>query len=269
MNSCSIRWPRGGPWYDADYLGELGTVFAVCPNPGWMRGGKLPAFGLGSRGTPSGTLSAGKYSASGLYFNGTDNIYTFARCLSPASLPISFTCLGRPLSSPANQALLSTSGSTGNYDGVAFGLGSSANALIGDGTGVGSGSRRSGSTSGSMTLSFGKFYHVVLVVRGATDMSAWVDGESIPLTYSGTGGAYVPGSSAGVLGAKLNTSATGYCNCHLAMLTLHFRELTGANVTRLVSDPLAPFRRPTRRRFFAPAVSGHVPYSLILGRSAA
>lgn len=75
------------------------------------------------------------------------------------------------------------------YNGFWFNLNASGTVSInyGDGTGGGAGNRRS-LTSTSTMPNDGNWHHVVGIIRGATDMSMYVDGTSYAGTYSGTGG---------------------------------------------------------------------------------
>jgi uncharacterized protein RhaS with RHS repeats len=68
----------------------------------------------------------------------------------------------------------------------------------GDGTGAGSGDRRS--KAGTTTLQTNTWYHIVAVIRGAADMDIYINADNDGGTYSRTGGSIAYSTSSASIG---------------------------------------------------------------------
>jgi len=123
----------------------------------------------------------------------------------------------------------------------------------GSNTGTTGASRRSG--VGAIALSAGSMYNVVGVIRGATDMSIYVNGNADSPTYSGTAASYVAGSTAGFIGVSYSENTWSYSAETLYMVAAWDRVITANEAAWLYERPYAFFEMP-RRYWVGPAVVG-------------
>lgn len=86
------------------------------------------------------------------------------------------------------------------------------------------------------TLSLGQWYHVVCVIRGATDMTAYINGVDSSGSYDGSGGTMAYSSNSGNIG-RGDVSGTGGNNLFSFMdaddIRLYNRALSAAEVSIL------------------------------------
>jgi hypothetical protein len=169
------------------------------------------------------------------------------------SLPITITARVRTVSTGLSQGVLSTDNfnfGSGKYYGVMFLINTSnqLTAHYGDGGSPGSSSRRSFAQNSGDTVSVDAWHSVAVVITGPTEGSLWIDGESQPLTTTGSGGALKYSANSGGIGrASLGQFLDGAIN----NVTVHNRALTPAEIQQLHADPHARHRR---RRVVVPAV---------------
>ncbi len=171
----------------------------------------------------------------GVAFGTTVNLGTSALLKPP--LPISFSLWlwkAASYSSVTNDACFNNDGIFGptNYSGVGLEDGGSSTVEIdfGDGTAFG---RRS--KVGTTSLSLQTWYHIVGVLRGATDMSIYVNGVDDGGSYSGTGGALAYTGQAATIGKY----GTHYFNGQIEGFRLYNRGLSDKEAQWLYAEPYA------------------------------
>jgi hypothetical protein len=104
-----------------------------------------------------------------------------------------------------------------------------------DGGAPGSAGRRS--KQGTTPLSANTWYHVAAVIRGATDMSIYVNGVDDEGTYSGTGGELVYSSSSGSIGKSIDS----YFNGSIRSVNIYNQAKSADEITWLYREPYAMF----------------------------
>lgn len=190
----------------------------------------------------STTTVAGKFGQS-LLFDGTNDRIMLGDVLN-LSLPISFSAWVRVDRDTGNNVagIVSTDKATvltgHNHSGAWFHVELPSRIVgvgYGNNTACGASSRRS--KGGTTALTFGRWYHVSAVVRGATDMDIYVNGVNDGGTYGGTGGTLVNitrGASLGYYGecsASLTTDE--YFPGAIDDIRIYNRALSAAEIKQL------------------------------------
>lgn len=173
----------------------------------------------------------------GVKFDGSSRqAYTFASAAGAGSprlnmqtdLPVSFACLINftDFSVLSEIFFAGINAANGDIGGFFTNIGTSGKWGVGYGDGVGSSSTNIRSVLGNTVLTAGTWYVLSASIRGATDMSIYINGIDDGATYSGTGAsfAYPPsgnanmsigyGGSAGV-GTKASYGWLGYWSRNL------------------------------------------------------
>jgi len=101
----------------------------------------------------------------------------------------------------------------------------------GDGTGAGSNNRRT--KTGTTSLQTNTWYHVVGIIRGATDMSIFINGIDDGGTYSGTGGDVSYSSASASIGRVRFGTLDNEFNGSIDEVMVFNRELTEGEVRLL------------------------------------
>lgn len=201
-----------------------------------------------------GTLTNGPlWSGGGLKFDGTDDYISCGNSsiLKPV-LPISVFAQFTVNSLAANKAIFGNDDGA-NYAGImCYVLTTGAVWLtFGDNTGAGSPNRRS-KTSTAGVITAGKECTVVGVIRGATDMSIYVNGVDVGGTYSGTGGTMAYSAGAAVIGKN----ATVYFNGGIKHLRMWSLGLSAAAAQQLSVNPNIGLWVPDTARYRATPAAG-------------
>lgn len=131
----------------------------------------------------------------------------------------------------------------------------------GDNVSTGGNHRRSKAASAVWTV--GTWLRLVVVVRGPTDMSIYVNGVDVGGTYSGTGGALAYSTAAGALGSGLSTHLPGA----LDDVRVYDYDLSQAGVARDLADPFWRLRKRSLVAVLA-AASSLTPITGVLGAQA-
>jgi hypothetical protein len=92
------------------------------------------------------------------------------------------------------------------YHGIAIIIGSSnsISASYGNGGSCASSSRRSAGSASGVINNTNFWYHITVVIKGPTNFEIYLNGTSLPLTYSGTGNSLTYSSSNGRIGGASN-----------------------------------------------------------------
>jgi hypothetical protein len=106
---------------------------------------------------------------------------------------------------------------------------------FGDGQGSGSQAYRRSKT-GTTTLGIGPWYHVVAVIRGATDMEVYINGIDDGGSYSGSGGSLAYSSGDSSIGRE--NGAQYYFDGVIDDVRLYDRVLSASEVWQLYQDGL-------------------------------
>jgi hypothetical protein len=169
----------------------------------------------------------------GLYFDGVNDYVTIANSsvLKP-SLPLTISAWMRVPSYGTISAEIDGDNST-NYYGYSLGINASGLAYVQFGDGLGSGSQNRRSKVPSTTLSLNRWYHVVGVIRGATDMDVYIDAVDAGGTYSGTGGTMAYGSGPTDIGRHLPGGVTFYSKALYDDVRIYNRALSATEVKQL------------------------------------
>jgi len=149
------------------------------------------------------------------------------------SLPVTVSAWMRRDSHSDFAPIFSSDDFSTTYRGYALWLNASSQifATYGDGTGNIVSDRRS--KTGVTTLSQGIWYHVVAVIRGATDMDIYLNGVNDGGTYSGTGGAMVYNTNPARIGFTQQLSSPSYFPGLIDDVRIYSRALTAAEITAL------------------------------------
>lgn len=150
----------------------------------------------------SSALKIGKVGQA-LSFNGSANYIKLGDVLN-LSLPVSFSVWVKLDAINGSRGIIATDKTTATHSGAWLQTGNNGAIEIsyGNNTGTGSGNRQSKVTS-TGKVATGSWYHIVGVIRGASDMSIYVNGTDAGGTYSGTGGALVNTTRSAIIGSNL------------------------------------------------------------------
>ena len=178
-------------------LVELGSNTTLCEGeslelsvdaPGLTTTWSTGATGSNLIVTETGTYSVqsgGEFGADyRLEFDGVDDYVSFGPSLDITTYPFSIQA---DIKVPSDYwAIMETDDGTDGYSGIWFEISSNTISLsVGEGSGASAGNRRSKSANHSLTS--GDIINIAGIVRGATDMSIYVDGIDMGGTYSGSG----------------------------------------------------------------------------------
>ena len=178
-------------------LVELGANTTLCDGqtldlsvdaPGLTTTWSTGATGSNLTVTESGTYTAesgGEYGADyRLEFDGVDDYVSFGSSLDITTYPFSIQA---DIKVPSDYwAIMETDDGTDGYSGIWFEISSNTIELsVGEGSGASSGNRRS--KIANHTLTSGDIINIAGIIRGATDMSIYVDGIDMGGTFSGSG----------------------------------------------------------------------------------
>jgi hypothetical protein len=164
----------------------------------WYRldGNGGDASGNGNQGTIQGaTPIANRHGEAGkaLSFDGSDDSVELGDSFNTLTLPFTIAVwVYRPSSAgEALRSLLVTDDEPGRYAGIWFQTEALGHPSItfADGNGAGAAFRRTFTTSNPIPPN--TWVHVAATVRGAADMTIYVNGAAVPGVYSGTGGPLV------------------------------------------------------------------------------
>ncbi len=150
--------------------------------------------GNGHNGSAIGTIietADQKLGTAARSFNGTSDYISLGTELnSITSLPVTIEAWIKVDSQTGTVMIVQQNESATNYYGFRFGVVGTyqLDVSYGSGGAIGAASRRSYTTPVN-TLTAGQWYHVAGVIRGATDMSIYVNGVNVGGTYAGSGGA--------------------------------------------------------------------------------
>ncbi len=194
--------------------------------------------GAGNNGTLTNgpTITEGKLGQA-LSFDGTDDYVSVPSSTSIyPSLPLTFSFWVKPNTVASAQGVFGAREAV-QHEGYWAAINSDGSIGIsyGDWTTCGSGGRRT-KTSAASALVAGQWQHVVGILRGATDMTIYVNGTDVGGTYSGTGGTItysaLPILRLGAVGGSGGCSAT-YLNGSLDEARLYNRALSAGEVAAL------------------------------------
>lgn len=205
-----------------------------------MEGGGTTARDV--RGINHGTLTAmeaGDWITSpirgGLVFGGTDELVDLGAdsSLKPAALPISIAAwVSAPSTAVAKEVFSNDQGSTVPntfHSGVTISLNSDNTVFTGygDNTGTAAGDRRNKSSTTAVAAD--TWAHIVGIIRGATDMTIYVNAVDGGGTYSGTGAALAYSGRIGALARRGST----FSIVQIADVRLYSHALTPEEVLRI------------------------------------
>ncbi|HUV72369.1 MAG TPA: LamG domain-containing protein, partial [Clostridia bacterium] len=145
------------------------------------------------------TITEG-FSGKGRDFNGSSNYINLGTGLnSITTLPITVEAWVKIDSQTGSPMIVQQNGNTTNYYGFRFGVVGTYQLDIsyGDGTVIGATSRRS-KTTATNAVTTGQWYHLASVIRGATDMSIYINGADAGGTYTGSGGSMAVSGSGNI-----------------------------------------------------------------------
>jgi len=140
-------------------------------------------------GTNMPTITEG-FSGKGRDFNGSSNYINLGTGLnSITTLPVTIETWVKIDSQTGSPMIVQQNENTTNYYGFRFGVVGTYQLDIsyGDGTAIGATSRKS-KTTAINAVTTGQWYHLAGVIRGATDMSIYINGADAGGTYTGSGG---------------------------------------------------------------------------------
>lgn len=234
-------------------LVELGANKTLCEGqsldlsvdaPGltttWSTGATGPAISVTETGTYS-VQSGGEFGADyRLEFDGIDDYVSFGSSLNITTYPFSIQA---DITIPSDYwPILYTDDGTDGYSGIWFEIGPEIVAIaVGEGSGGGPNNRRS--KSGSHGLPAGTTATVSAVVRGATDMSLYVNGVDIGGNHSGSGNTtFVDNGLDAVIGRRTPSSGPAlnqlqYHDGTLDNLHVWTKALTAEEVAQFVDTP--------------------------------
>lgn len=165
-------------------------------------------------------------------FDSANKYYDIGSNYQP-SLPLSMSAWVNLVNTTA-RGILATCGGATNYAGAQMQTGAQFACQYGSNTNVNSTSRRT--KTGTTNLSTGVWYLVSCSIRGATDMSLYVNGVDDGGTYSGTGGGMV-NTGTGRVGTAVQAT-TG--SARMTDVRLYNRDMTDDEHWNL-HDPTSRF----------------------------
>ena len=168
-------------------------------------------------------------------FNGSSDLVAIGNTSLEVSLPFTMSAWIKATRTGALEGIIENDDfatTQANYYGAQLERGSGGNITIryGDGTGGTVDDRRS--KGGDTVLEINRWYHVVGVVRGATDMSVYINGRDDGGTYAGAGGA-IAYSPASANNGKIGRGSTSYFKGEVDDARIYNRALSGEEVKRL------------------------------------
>jgi len=200
--------------------------------------------GNGNTGTSSGDFSwsSGKYGASTVY-GGTNGYLALSKVISPTSLP--FTVIAHIKPDLSQSFLIVDSDGSNYYFGFWFFVYTTGiiDCSYGDGGGPESANRQSAKSAAS-TVASGEDCVIAVVCRGASDFSIYKNGISLTPTYSGTGGAYVAGTTAGTIGRFNSAGSLYYGKGNIDFVYVFNRALSASEIALLSREPFCGYRWP-------------------------
>ena len=176
-------------------------------------------------------------SGNALNFTGSEEV-TLGNDYSSMTLPLSIAVWIRPNASGI-QAVFYSSDLSSLNQGWWFQINAAGNLGIsyGDGNGGNSSAFRRTGNASLPSLQVGRWYHLAGVIRGATDMDLYLNGEALSVSYTGSGGSISTNSTNGNIGQ--NGQNTWSLNAQLDELSIWDRALTAAEIRDLMCSKLA------------------------------
>ncbi|MEM7657697.1 MAG: LamG-like jellyroll fold domain-containing protein [Bacteroidota bacterium] len=206
-------------------------------------GNTLDASGNGNDGTPFGAVfTTDRFGnpGSAIFLDGTDDFIQLngANKFYP-QLPVTISAwvLIQDYGNVSNP-VFDNDYEINNYNGVIMNLNTGVVSIsYGDGGIVGPGSRRT--KTGTTVLSLNTWYHVVGVIRGAQDMTIYINGEDDCGSYSGFGGNLYYDFLPGVVGQINGTvgNPANFFHGKIDELYFHRRALSASEVQTLAGQP--------------------------------
>ena len=159
--------------------------------------------------------------------------------LKPA-LPVTVSAWVKLTTTSGNQTIFSSDEfDTSKYAGYVLQInGGVLNAAFGDGTG-GNGPTYRRSKQGTTVMTAGQWYHVAVVIQGATNMNLYVNGVDDGGTYTGTGGTMAYTTAVSKIGKGGNSA---YVNGIIDDVRVYNYALNSTEVGLLANGPLSNFR---------------------------
>lgn len=195
-----------GVW-DSNYVGVWHLKESTGSNPADSTSNALTAT---QNNSP--TQGAGQIDGS-LSFNGSTQYLDLgtSSTLRPSSLPVTMSAWVKPSSLTAIDAIF-TNNKTGNttHSGVWMQVNTTGKIEIDYGDNGGSASSNRRTKVGTTVLSTGTWYYIVGVLRGATDMTIYVNGTDDGGTLSGTGGSLTYNTSLHANIARIGDDPSGF-----------------------------------------------------------
>lgn len=180
----------------------------------WIPGGAFTEMVRGSHVVAGAPTPNQDFSAFGSGYGTSEaatGFWSFP-AITGVRVPFTLSVWARPTSGSSGSASFQSSGAgTAVYNGVLFRTGLSGVSVwqtsFGTGGGEAAGNRRSAAGSSQPTATVP--HHYLVVCRGATDWSLYLDGQAETPTYSGTGGTLTNATTNGNMGRASGTSVVG------------------------------------------------------------
>ncbi|MEL6628593.1 MAG: LamG-like jellyroll fold domain-containing protein [Bacteroidota bacterium] len=211
-----------------------------------LNGNANDVSGNGNNGTPNGVTSTTDRNGnvnSAYSFDGTDDFISLLNNQNfQPQLPVSISAWIRPTATGDLGPIFSNEDTENQYFGINMLL-SSTNRAAGafySGGAPSPAGRRTG--VGSSTIATNQWNHVTVVIRGAADMTLYVNGKLECETYSGTGGALLypgtsPGGAIGRADANAGNNNSDFFEGDLDEIRFYDRELNKEEVRFLAEAP--------------------------------
>ncbi len=200
--------------------------------------------------TSGATWGEGRHGG-GVVLDGTNdhvliqNSNTASNALKPA-LPVTISAWVNLDSLGLNQFIFYNNFREDFYSGVMMQFNSTNNlrCQYGSNGSIGSATRRTFNATG-LAVTSGRWYHVVCVIRGATNMTAYVDGVSISGSYDGTGGSLAYSTDSGAIGVGDVSGSGGnvYLDGKIDEVRFFNRELSASEIEALYRSGQATLAR--------------------------
>jgi hypothetical protein len=185
---------------------------------------------IGSTNPSGWTADNRRWGAGALRFDGTDDYVNLGTGLnSITTFPITVEAWIKIDSQTGTPMIVQQNGSATNYYGFRFGIVGTYQLDISYGNGglIGAGNRQSKATKANV-IAPGQWYHVVGIIRGATDMSIYVNGVDVGGTYSGSASTMAV-SGNGSIGRAVFAS-TFYLDGTIDSLRIYTRALSASEI---------------------------------------
>lgn len=196
---------------------------------------------LDSAGTNNGTgINSPSYAVGhagqALRLNGTTQRVSIPAhsSIKPASLPVTFAAYVYLNALDGSTRLFESDGSSSGYFGYWIGIQPTGQLGVHYGSGGGAGPSSRRSKHSTAAISAGRWYHVAAVIRGAGDIDIYIDGVDAGGTYTGTGGAYLPGTNPAFIGYSSISGSHLYGM--VDELVIYTRSLNASEIAQLAQS---------------------------------